>query len=66
LAGGPVPLRFFDSLPDEEIERLIIELKPCQMDIFNMNLQEEDRRKALFIAKSFPCNEDHWCYKKEV
>jgi hypothetical protein len=59
-------MEYFCNIPDEEIERLITELKPCQMDIFNMNLEAGDRRRALFVAKSFPCNEDHWCYQREV
>lgn len=49
---------YYTTLTDEEIEQRIKELSPKQVEKFNVALVlSEDRRRALFVASSYPREE---------
>jgi hypothetical protein len=53
---------YFLKLTDDEIQKLVNELPKCQREIFDDIVKKDYTvRRALFVAKSYPANEDH-CY----
>ena len=57
---------YFHYLTNEEIQTLADALPKCQREIYDDIVKKAySVRRALFVAKSYPANEDHCFYGKD-
>ena len=55
---------YFALLSADEVQKMIDELPKCQREIYEDIVKKNySPRRALFVAKSYPANEDHYYYK---